>query len=144
MNMPAIPLQQVYEYLDRAEQLLRAPNSSHSKPNSWVQNSLAVDHEGRSCEPHSDLAVAYCEIGAVKAVTHYDNNPDAAYSYVVSVLHAANPMAISKITGANNMGGIPCVNDSATSFDTIIKMFQRAKLWVVKQGHLDAHVDIHV
>lgn len=135
-NTPALPLIDVYTYLDRAEALLRAP--SHHNPNhSWIQGSLAIDHEGNSCEPESDLAVAYCEIGAVKAVTFYAPNPEQAYQYVVSVLHAANPRAIKAIHYSDKMGGIPTINDDATSFDSIIKMFQRAKLWVIKQGNLE-------
>lgn len=136
---PALPLIDVYTYLDRAEQLLRAPSHRNDYQNnhSWIQGSLALDNKGRSCAPESDLAVAYCEIGAVKAVTHYATDPDAAYQYVVSVLHAANPRAIKAIHySSDKMGGIPEINDHAASFDTIIRMFQRAKLWVIKQGNL--------
>lgn len=138
-NQPALPLIDVYTYLDRAEQLLRAPSHHNGYQNnhSWIQGCLAIDHEGLLCAPESDLAVAYCEIGAVKAVTFYAPNPEQAYQYVVSVLHAANPRAIKAIHYSDKMGGIPTINDHATSFDTIIKMFQRAKLWVIKQGNLE-------
>lgn len=128
-NAPVIPYNQVYTYLDRAQQLLSAPCpfSDHS----WIKGMLAMRRDGRGCEPESDLAVAYCEVGAVKAVTHYDNDPDAACSYVISILHAANAQTISKAQGP--MGGIPAVNDAhATTFEHVIKMFERAKAFTLK------------
>lgn len=128
-NAPVIPYNQVYTYLDRAQQLLSAPCPFSDR--SWIKGMLAMGRDGRGCEPESDLAVAYCEIGAVKAVTHYDTQPDAACSYVVSILHAANPQTISVAAGP--MGGVPHVNDAlTTTFDDVVKMFERAKAYTLK------------
>lgn len=116
-NAPALLTDLAYTYLDRAQQLL-----AHG----WVKGREAVDKDGISCAPESDLAVAYCEIGAIKAVTHYDQDPDAAYRYVMSILSAANAMVYAK-------GSVPSVNDSqATTQEYVLRMFDKAKNYLTK------------
>lgn len=125
-NQPAISLDLAYIYLDRAQQLLKAPRDGYV--HSWIKHTLAVDSQEYNVPPESDLAVAYCEIGAIRAVTHYADDPEKAYSYVCSLLHAANPNAIAAITGRDNQGGIPIINDASdTNIDKVLNMFERAK-----------------
>lgn len=114
-NKPAIPPTTAYDYLDRAQQLLQ---------HGWIQGREAIDKDGNSCPPESDLAVAYCEIGAVKAVTHYDPDPDVAYRYCLSILDAANALVIEK-------GSVPAVNDT-TTHEHVLQMFDRAKQYLIR------------
>jgi hypothetical protein len=139
-NTPILSKQDTIIYLSRALQLLEAPCVQHmstghvaNKAHSWIQGQLAVDAKGYQVPPESDLAVAYCEIGAIKAVTHYDQQPEAAYKYVTAILHAANPAAIVAVRGAHNTGGVPTINDHPyTTFERVRKMFTRAIHWSEK------------
>lgn len=129
---PVVAPQDTYEYLRRALQLLEAPRAGNPQApcNSWIKGREAVDINGNSCSPESDLAVAYCEIGAVRAVTHYASDDPvvraATYNYVLSILQAANPMAI-------NAGSVPSVNDNPdTEFSRVQRMFHKAMAFVEK------------
>lgn len=108
-----------YEYLVRALQLLEKPRPN--QPHSWIQYHEAIDEQGHYVEPHSERAVAWCTIGVVKAVTHYDPDPDAAYRYCLSILNAANPAYIA--TGSN--AAQPELNDSG-SWELVHTFFERA------------------
>lgn len=116
-------------YVQRVEELLSAPRINHqtgevTHPNSWVQNREAIDHLSNTCSPKSDLAVAYCMIGAARAVT-----PDLpSYQYVLSIINAANPTVIQHASGKN--GGIPSVNDHAQSFSSVIRMLQKTQRFI--------------
>lgn len=116
-------------YVQRVEELLSAPRIDHrtgevTHPNSWVQNREAIQADGHSCDPKSDLAVAYCMIGAVRAIT-----PETeSYKYVISIINAANPNVIHAASG--KQGGIPNVNDRATSFEHVIKMLQKTQTFI--------------
>lgn|SRR5678815_1987835 len=123
-NTPVVSPTQAYEYLHRALQLLEEPRPPH--PNSWIQSAEAIDNEGRYCNPESERAVAWCTIGVVMAVTHYDPHPEEAYKYVLSLLNMANPIAI-----AND--SLPAVNDTH-AFETVRRMFQKAMGLALKFG----------
>lgn len=131
MNKAAINPQLAYEYLDRALLLLKKQRPASGQSNSWIQGREAVDEQQHSCAPYDERAVAWCEIGAVRATTHYDdeaNNTDAAYRYVISLLNMANPNILA-------YGSIPGVNDShKTTFDTVVRMFEKAKYLAIRFG----------
>lgn len=124
-TLPVVPPALAYDYLARALQLLEQP-CEYNKPNSWIQGYEAITQEGLSCAPESELAVAWCTIGVVRAVTHYDQAPDAAYRYILALLNMANPIAIAQ----NNL---PSVNDTHT-FQVVQRMFQKAKVLTIKFG----------
>lgn len=121
MNQPATT--QATQYLQRALQLLEKPGP-RNQPHSWIVGREAIDSSGMPCAPESEQACAWCTIGVVKAVTHYDPiSPDKAYTYCLSIMNLANPAYVA--TG--NKHAQPELNDEAsTSFDTIRRYFQRA------------------
>lgn len=125
MNTPVVSPSETYTYLDRALQLLRAPRyDKHQQiinDNSWIRNTLAIDANSNHVDPKSDLAVAYCTLGAVKAVTP---TPEAAV-YVNSIIDMANPNVISH-------DSIPNVNDRSNSFTHVERMFLKAMRLVEK------------
>lgn len=130
---PVLSSLETLTYIQRVEELLSAPRIDHrtgevTHPHSWIQNREAITHDQQSCDPKSDLACAYCMIGAVRAVT-----PDEeSYKYVISIINAANPTVIRAASG--KQGGIPNVNDRATSFERVIKMLQKTQTFI--QRHL--------
>lgn len=128
-NQPATA--NAYDYLVRALQLLEKPRygkpdmQTHQAPllaeHSWIQNAEAFsDMLVKHVAPEDEAASAWCTIGAVKAVTKYDPDPDAAYRYCLSLLNAANAMYIAE--GSSNAQ--PALNDSS-SWPLIRKFFQR-------------------
>lgn len=74
-NTPVVSPLETYDYLSRALTLLRAPRyDKHMQiinSHSWIQNTLAIDALSQPCDPKSDLAVAYCTLGAVQAGNTY-------------------------------------------------------------------------
>lgn len=128
---PVIPPQTTYDYLGRVIELLNAPRRNTSgritHDHSWIQHAEAIDQASNHCSPKSDLAVAYCTIGAVRAITLYDDQPDEAYKYVCSIIDAANPQVVVNAHGLQ--GGIPRVNDSH-EFQRVINMLRKAQLLV--------------
>lgn len=131
---PVLSPNETLTYTQRVEELLSAPRIDYrtgevTHPHSWIQGREATDQTNQSCDPKSDLAVAYCMIGAVKAVT-----PDLeSYRYVISIINAANPTIISH--ASSKQGGIPSVNDfDSTSFERVIKMLQKTQTFI--QRHL--------
>ena len=117
--------QETYDYLTRALQLLEAPRYNTKMEvianNSWVQNTLAIQADGVHCDPRSDLAVAYCTLGAIQAVTP----DDRIATYVNSIIDMANPSIVAS-------GSIPNVNDHARSFERVQRLFHRAQELVTK------------
>lgn len=121
-TQPVVSPQDTLVYLSRALELLSSPRydkhqqiiSSHS----WIQNTLAIDALNNHVSPKSDLAVAYCVLGAVEAVTPTSE----AATYVNSIIDMANPNVISK-------GSIPGVNDSS-SFSNVQRMLTKAMRFV--------------
>lgn len=116
-------------YVQRVEELLSAPRINHrtgevTHPHSWIRNKEAITVYSESCDPKSDLAVAYCMIGAVRAVTPDDDS----YKYVISVINVANPTVVSHADGLQ--GGIPNVNDRITSFQQVVKMLQKTQTFI--------------
>lgn len=109
-------------YLQRALQLLESPRRDQQHnivhPHSWIKNAEAIAANGTHVAPEDERAVAWCTIGVVKAVTKYDENPDAAYRYVCSLLDA------SPIVLAHDR--LESSNDSATDFERVRKTFLRA------------------
>lgn len=118
MNQPATT--QATQYLQRALALLEKP--SPHQPHSWITMREAIDADGHACAPESEQAVAWCTIGVVKAVCHYDPNPEQAYRYCLSILNLANPAYVA--TGSKYAQ--PELNDRASSFEQVRKYFQRA------------------
>lgn len=133
-NQPATS--HAYDYLVRALQLLEKPRMGrvHKSstqdipdalmeiaPHSWITGAEAISADGTYVAPEDERAEAWCTIGVVKAVTKYDDNPDAAYRYVLSIMNAANPMYVAE--GSSNAQ--PALNDSG-SFELVQKFFQRA------------------
>lgn len=135
-NKPATT--NAYEYLTRALQLLEKPrykttatqvNPLHYEghavklaDHSWIKNAEAFsDQLGKHVKPEDEMASAWCTIGVIKAVTKYDDDPDAAYRYCLSVLNAANPAYIAE--GSSNAQ--PSLND-AGDWPTVCGFFQRA------------------
>lgn len=123
MTEPIIPPELAHTLFERALQLLEAPNIAHNQPHSWIKGTLALDKNFGSCQPQSDLAVAYCELGAMQAVVYSiypDSEKQAANNYLVSLFNMANPNVIAHDT-------VPAVNDNPqTEFTLIRKMFLRA------------------
>lgn len=123
-NAPVITPTETYDYLSRALTLLRAPRYDRHQQiinsHSWIQNTLAIDANNNHCDPKSDLAVAYCTLGAVQAVTP---TPEAAV-YVNSIIDMANPNVISH-------DSIPNVNDRS-QFSSVERMFMKAMRLVEK------------
>lgn len=129
------------DYLTRALQLLEQPRVRMTPDgprqvadHSWITNAEAFsDQLGTHVAPEDESASAWCTIGAVKAVTKYDADPDAAYRYCLSVLNAANPMYIAE--GSQNAQ--PALNDSG-SWELVRGFFQRgiamAARWSNKNG----------
>lgn len=118
-NKPATP--NAVAYLTRALQLLEKPGP-RNQPNSWIRNAEALDDQLRHCKPEDERAQAWCTIGVLKAVTHYDPDPPKAYQYCLSILNLANPAYVA--TGSKSAQ--PTLNDRADSFDQVRKYFQRA------------------
>lgn len=126
INTPVVSPTETYTYLDRALQLLRAPrydnhNQQLPNSNSWIRNTLAIDANSNHVDPKSDLAVAYCTLGAVKAVTPDDKTAN----YVNSIIDMANPNVISH-------DSIPNVNDRSSTFESVERMFLKAMRLVEK------------
>lgn len=117
-NQPATD--QAPQYLERALQLLEKPGP-HGQPNSWITMREAIDKDGKPCNPESEQAQAWCTIGVIKAVTHYDPDPERAYRYCLSILNLANPAYVA--TGTYSAQ--PILNDQATSFETVRRFFQK-------------------
>lgn len=133
MTTPVLSPNETLMYVQRVEELLSAPRIDHrthtvTHRHSWIQNFEAVQVDHVSCDPKSDLAVAYCMIGAARAVTP----DDESYRYVISIINAANPTVVSHASG--KQGGIPNVNDSLQSFENVIKMLQKTQTFI--QRHL--------
>lgn len=122
---PKLDYTTAYQLLDRAQQLLQ---------HGWVQGRLAVDAHGSSCEPYSEKAQAWCEIGAIQAVTHYLDEPLQAERYLVSILHAANATStLPAYRSSSDVGGIPAVNDTTTTTkEHVIRMLARAKQYLTR------------
>lgn len=118
MTTPVVPATVAYEYLDRALQMLDKPRPNNNVDNSWIQHAEAIKADGTYCMPEDEQAVAWCTIGVVKAVTHYDPNPDQAYTYLLSLLNMANPIAIANDT-------LPNVNDT-NAYAVVRNMFIKA------------------
>lgn len=122
-TQPIIPPELAHTLFERALQLLEAPNIAHNQPHSWIKGTLALDKNFGSCQPQSDLAVAYCELGAMQAVVYSvypDDQKQAANNYLVSLFNMANPNVIAHDT-------VPAVNDnSSTDFSLVRRMFLRA------------------
>lgn len=117
---PIIPPELAHTLFVRALELLEAPNIAHNQPYSWIKGALALDKNYRQCEPESDLAVTYCELGVMRAVTAHLDNPTACNNYLVSLFNMANPNVIAHDT-------VPAVNDaSSTDFSLVKRMFLRA------------------
>lgn len=72
----------ISDVLYRAKQLLEI---------GWCDGALAVDKDGHDVEPWSEKAVKWCEVGAVKAVTHHLENSDAAERCCLSMITVASP-----------------------------------------------------
>lgn len=133
MNQPATT--SAYDYLVRALQLLEKPRRRPSAnrengdidvveiaPHSWIQNAEAwSDQLQKHVAPEDERADAWCTIGVIKAVTKYDDNPDAAYRYCLSLLNAANPMYVAE----GSSYAQPVLNDRG-SWPLVQKFFQRA------------------
>lgn len=115
-TLPVLTADETQTYLRRALELLEAPRPG-DHPNSWVQGTLAIDINNKHCDPKSDIAVAYCVLGAVEAVTP---SPEAN-KYVLSILNMANPNIMANDT-------IPHLNDqrNITQFSNIQKLFNKA------------------
>lgn len=122
MTKPVPATLNALSYLQRALMLLEQPrtNQQHevTHPNSWIRSAEAIQQDGNHCAPEDERAVAWCTIGVVKAVTKYDDNPDAAYRYVCSLLDAS-PVVLSH-------GSLPSSNDTADTFERVRKTFLRA------------------
>lgn len=129
-NQPATT--SAYDYLVRALQLLEKPRygkpdpNNHIapiiEPNSWITGAEAwSDKLQKHVAPEDEAADAWCTIGAVKAVTKYDPDPDAAYRYCLSLLNAANPMYVAEGTAQAQ----PYLNDNG-SWPLVRKLFQKA------------------
>lgn len=119
-NKPATPNASIY--LSRALELLEKPGPNH-QPNSWITMREAIDQDGHACNPESEQAQAWCTIGVLKAVTHYDPvDPQKAYQYCLSILNLANPAYVA--TGSKSAQ--PELNDQAQSFEQVRRYFQRA------------------
>lgn len=118
-NQPATT--SALEYLSRALQLLEKPGPK-GQPNSWITGREAIDDKGYPVNPESEQAQAWCTIGVLKAVTHYDPDPQRAYTYCLSILNLANPAYVA--TGSRSAQ--PELNDRATDFSTVRKFFQKA------------------
>lgn len=127
---PVLSPNETLTYTQCVEELLSAPRIDYrtgevTHPHSWIQGREATDQINQSCDPKSDLAVAYCMIGAVRAITPDDDS----YKYVISIINAANPTVISHAHG--HQGGIPSVNDSdPMSFERVIKMLQKTQIFI--------------
>lgn len=113
-------------YLQRALTMLEKPGP-RNQPHSWIQNAEAIRDDGTHCKPEDERAAAWCTIGVVRAVTYYDPNPTSAYTYLLSLLNMANPIAIAQDT-------LPQVNDYATSFTTVQNMFRKAINLTIRFG----------
>lgn len=129
MNQPATT--QAAAYLQRALLLLEKPRIRldrydkqpiETHPNSWIVGREAIDAEGYACAPESEQACAWCTIGVLRAVTHYDPDPPTAYTYCISIMNLANPAYVA--TGSKHAQ--PELNDRATSFEQVRRYFQRA------------------
>lgn len=131
-NHPVLSPATTYDYLTRALQLLEKPGNGISGT-SWIQMREAVNKRGQGVAPESEQADAWCVIGALKAVTHHDPDPDAAYRYVYSILNAANPVLVA-IGGEGLSGAAPALNDHVYSFDQIRSLFENAKLFLLRHG----------
>lgn len=117
----ALSTDECYAILDRAQQLIAS---------GWVRSTEAVDKDGHSVQPWSERAVRYCEIGAIRAITHYLPNDDEAHRYATSILGIANAAAV-----VIDKGSVPNVNDSLPPTDEgharVVQMFERAKQWLI-------------
>lgn len=129
MIKPATP--NAYEYLTRALQLLEKPRKNQL--HSWIKNAEAITADGTYCEPEDERADAWCTIGAIKAVTKYDDNPDAAYRYCLSVLNAANPMYVAE----GSQHAQPTLNDYVADFSLIQRLFQRGIAMAARLSGVD-------
>lgn len=131
-------------YLTRALALLEKPRWAKCTPDevragtlpmmiaehSWITGAEAISIEGVYCEPEDERAQAWCTIGVVKAVTHYDPEPVKAYTYCLSILNLANPAYVA--TGSKNAQ--PYLNDTAESFETVRRFFQRGIAYLEKHS----------
>lgn len=127
MNKPvaqqAVSHEQAYDILTRAQELIE---------HGWVQGKEAIDHEGHAVVAWDEKAVAWCEIGAIRAITHYIDGSDQdhagkdgpAHRYCVSLLGVANANVLE-------YGSVPSVNDDpVTDHARVIRMFERARAFV--------------
>lgn len=124
---PVINPKLAQQLFERALQLLEAPCIPLNMPHSWIKHTMARDNYGHVCEPQSDNAVCYCELGAMKAVTYHlephellIKDQDPVYRYLQSLFNMANPTVIVNDT-------VPEINDnSATTFPMVQHMFHKA------------------
>lgn len=115
-------------YLQRALQLLEKPGP-RNQPHSWITGREAIDIDGHPCKPESAQAQAWCTIGVIKAVTHYDPDPPRAYTYCQSILNLANPVYIAN----GQRDAQPSINDDpSTTFDQIRRYFQKGIALAIK------------
>lgn len=115
----AISTDECYQILDRAQQLIAS---------GWVRSTEAVDINGKSCVPWDERAAKWCIVGAVRAITHYMDNDQAAHNYCVSIINVANANVL-------HAGSAPAVNDPpGTTQEQVIRVFENAKAWVAQYG----------
>lgn len=116
MQGPVLTQAQVIDYLTRARALIE---------HGHIKGYEAVTEQNQPVEPWDEHASKWCEIGAVKAVTHYDEHPKLPYyNYVISILNSANTRVITA-------GSIPAVNDATdTDQQYVLRMFDRAIAFV--------------
>lgn len=112
------------EMIDDATELIR---------NGWVQGHLALDHEGKSCAPESDMACKWCEWGAVMAVTRGRSLPDEVADYINDLVNMANSEG-ERYEQYRQKEGAPAVtfswNDSRTTYEEVVQRFENARKFV--------------
>lgn len=115
----------LYQIFDNAQALVEQ---------GWVSGHYAVDERGHDVPPQSDLAVAYCEMGAIQAICWYevpDHDTDS-YNKLVkfcqSILNMAN-------TGVLNSGSVENRNDHNDQ-ELAIKMLENAKTYIERNKQM--------
>lgn len=77
--------------------------------NGWVPRHYAVDETGKDCEPWSDRASKWCAIGAIQAVTYYEDG-ETANGPRCKLMHTLYDSAnAGELLG--NLNGRPMIND---------------------------------
>lgn len=109
----------LYQIFDDAKKLLE---------HGWVSGAYAVDKDGNCVEPRSDLAVAYCEMGALQAICWYEvpdhdrKSYDKLVNFCRSILNMAN-------TGVLNSGSVEVRNDFHAQ-QVAMQMMENAKQYI--------------